>query len=107
MWESENTNLASVCSTDKDEEEVKLWHQELGNLHLRGMKRIISMKAVRRIPRLHTDKGRVCGKCNVGKQTRMSHPMSRHLTTSKVLNQVPRAWYDRLTKLLTNKGYKK
>src|ERR1051325_6178958 len=67
IWESKNTNLSFVCSTDKDEEEVKLWHQELDQLHLRGMKRINSMEVVRRIPRLHTDKGRVCDKCNVGK----------------------------------------
>ena len=58
---------------------------KLGHLHLRGMKKIISMEAVRGIPRLHIDEGRVCGECQVGKQTRMSHPKSRHLTTSKVL----------------------
>src|ERR1043165_3084374 len=73
LWEPENTNLSTVCSTAKDEKEVKLWHQKLGHLHLRGMKR------------LHIDDGRVCGECQVGKQTRVSHSMSRHLTTSKVL----------------------
>src|ERR1044072_8275472 len=71
------------------------------------MKKIISMEAVRGIPRLHIDEGRVCGECKGGKQTRMSHPMSRHLTTCKVLKQALRAWYERLTKLLTDKGYKK
>ena len=34
---------------------------------------------------MQIDEGRVCGECQVGKQTRMSHPKSRHLTTSKVL----------------------
>src|ERR1043165_2046615 len=85
LWEPENTNLSTVCSTVKDEKEVKLWHQKLGHLHLRGMKKIISMEAVRGIPRLDIDEGRVCGECQVGKQTRVSHPMLRHLTTSKVL----------------------
>ena len=85
LWESENTNYSSVCSIAKEEKEVKLWHQKLGHLHLRGMKKIISMEAVRGIPRLQIDEGRVCGECQVGKQTRMSHPKTRHLTTSKVL----------------------
>src|ERR1051325_4759182 len=39
LWEPENTNLSTVCSTAKDEKEVKLWHQKLGHLHLRGMKK--------------------------------------------------------------------
>src|ERR1051325_2850163 len=43
IWESENTNLSFMCSPDKDEEEVKLWHQELGHLHLIGMKRSDTM----------------------------------------------------------------
>ena len=43
------------------------------------------MEAVKGIPRLKIDEGRVCGECQVGKKTRMSHPKTRHLTTSKVL----------------------
>ena len=80
LWERENTNFSTVCSIAKEEKEVKLWHQKLGHLHLRGMKRIISMEAVRGIPRLQIDEGRVC---QVVKQTRMSHPKSRHLTPLK------------------------
>ena len=39
LWESENTNYSSVCSIAKEEKEVKQWHQKLGHLHLRGMKK--------------------------------------------------------------------
>jgi hypothetical protein len=35
----------------------------LGHLHLKGMKRIISVEVVRGIPNLKIDEGRVCGEC--------------------------------------------
>ena len=40
---------------------------------------------VRGIPKLKIDEGRICGECQIGKQTRMSHKKLQHLTTSKVL----------------------
>ena len=48
------------------------------------MKRIISEEAVRGIPKLKIEEGRVCGDCQIGKQTKMSHQKIQHLTTSKV-----------------------
>ena len=84
MWSSQETGYSSMCTLAK-EEEVKIWHQRLGHLHLKGMKRIISIEAVRGIPNLKIDEGKVCGECQIGKQTRMSHQKLRHDTTSKVL----------------------
>src|ERR1044072_2300136 len=107
LWESENTTLPSVCSTDKDEEEVKLWQQESDHPYFRGMKRISFIKGVRRIPRFLMDKGRFCGKYKAEQEIRMSHSMSRHLTTPKVLKQSTRIWHERLTKYLTVKGYRR
>src|ERR1043165_2799352 len=107
LWESENTTLPSVCSTDKDEEEVKLWQQESGHPHLRRMKRISSIEGVRKIPRSFMNKGRICGKYEVEQGIRMSHSMSRHLTTPKVLKQSTRIWHERITKYLTVKGYRR
>ena len=74
-----------MCFLAKEEKEVKLWHRRLGHLHLRGMKKIISKEAVRGIPKLLIDEGKVCGECQVGKQTKMSHPKLGHPTTSKTL----------------------
>jgi transposase InsO family protein len=37
------------------------------------------------MPKLLIDEGRVCGECQVGKQTKMSHPKLGHPTTSRVL----------------------
>ena len=85
LWEPEVSNLPTTCSSAKEEQDVKLWHRRLGHLHLRGMKKIISKEAVRGIPKLLIDEGRVCGECQVGKQTKTSHPKLGHPTTSRVL----------------------
>ena len=49
------------------------------------MKRAISVEAIRGIPMLNIAEGSICGECQVGKQTRMSHPRLEHYGTSKVL----------------------
>ena len=85
LWEPKVSNFSTICSSAKEEQEVKLWHRRLGHLHLRGMKKIISKEAVRGIPKLLIDEGRVCGESQVGKQTKMSHPKLGHPTTSKTL----------------------
>jgi len=41
LWVSQEKSLLSTCLMSK-EEEVKLWHQKWGHLHLKGMKRAIS-----------------------------------------------------------------
>jgi hypothetical protein len=84
MWCSQETGYSSNCTLAK-EEEVKIWHQRLCHLHLKGMKRIIFVEAVRGIPNLKIDEGKICGECPIGKQTRMSHQKLRHDTTTKVL----------------------
>ena len=80
LWVPQDLSYSSTCTLAK-EDEVKLWHQKLGHLHLKRMKRIISMEAVRGIPKLKIEEGRVCGKCQIGKQTKMSHQKIQHLTT--------------------------
>ncbi|KAK2397509.1 bromodomain-containing protein [Trifolium repens] len=49
------------------------------------MKKVISLEAIRGIPKLKIVEGKVCGECQIGKQVRMSHPMLEHQTTSKIL----------------------
>jgi len=67
------------------EEKVKLWHQKLGHLHLKGRKKAISSEAIRGLPNLKIIENNICGECQIGKQTRMSHPRLEHQVTSKVL----------------------
>ena len=69
------------CLISKDEE-VKLWHQIFGHLNLKSMKRVISEDAIRGFPKLNIEEGKICGECQIGKQTRMSHKKLQHLTTS-------------------------
>ena len=52
------------------------------------MKRIISEEAVRGIPKLKIEEGRISGDCQIGKQTKMTHQKIQHLTTSKVLELI-------------------
>ncbi|MCI10177.1 gag-pol polyprotein, partial [Trifolium medium] len=84
IWVPKEGNHLSTCLISK-EDEVKLWYQKLGHLHLRGMKKAIAEEAIRGLPKLKIEEGNICGECQIGKQTKMSHPKLQHLTTSRVL----------------------
>jgi hypothetical protein len=84
LWVPQETNYSSICLMSK-EDEVKLWHQKLGHLNLKVMKKIISEEAIRGLPKLKIEQGNICGEYQIEKQTKMSHPKLQHLTTSKVL----------------------
>jgi len=77
LWVSQEKTLLSSCILSKDEK-VKLCHQKRGHLNLQGMKKIISVEAIRGIPKLQITEGSICGEFQVGKQTRMSHPRLEH-----------------------------
>jgi len=49
------------------------------------MKKALSSEAIRGLPDLKIVEGSICGECQIGKQTRMSHPRLEHQATSKVL----------------------
>src|ERR1044072_2882157 len=49
------------------------------------MRNIISDEAVRGLPRLKIEEGKICGECQIGKQTKKSHPKIQHQTKTKVL----------------------
>ncbi|PNX67413.1 gag-pol polyprotein, partial [Trifolium pratense] len=78
LWISKEEDNLSTCYISK-EDEVKLWHQKLGHLHLKGMKKAIVKEAIRGLPKLKIDEGSICGECQIGKQTKMSHPKLQHL----------------------------
>lgn len=66
-------------------DETKIWHQKLGHLNLRNMKKIIFEEAIKGLPKLKMEEGKICGDCQIGKQTNMSHKKLQHLTSYKVL----------------------
>ena len=84
MWMSQEECKMSRCFLSK-EDEVKLWHKNIGHLNLKSMKRIISEEDVRGLPKMKFEDGRIYGECQIGKQTKMSHKKLQHLTTTKVL----------------------
>ncbi|KAK2429756.1 putative mitochondrial protein [Trifolium repens] len=84
LWVPQEEAFTSTCLVTT-EDEVQLWHQKLGHLNLKGMKKAISAEAIRGLPKLKIIEGKVCGECQIGKQIRMPHPMLEHRTTSKVL----------------------
>ncbi|PNX57810.1 serine/threonine protein kinase SRPK1, partial [Trifolium pratense] len=84
LWVSEEGNYLSTCLLSKSDE-VKLWHQKLGHLHLRGMKKAIAEEAIRGLPKLKVDEGTICGECQIGKQTKVAHPRLHHPTTTRTL----------------------
>ncbi|KAK2449061.1 WD40 repeat-containing protein HOS15 [Trifolium repens] len=49
------------------------------------MKKVVTAEAIRGLPKLKITEGSICGKCKIGKQTRMSHPMLEHQATSRTL----------------------
>jgi len=84
LWVSQEDTFISTYLLSK-EEEIKLWHQRLGHLHLIGMKKTLSSEVIRGLPDLKIIEGSICGECQIDKQTRMSHPRLEHQVTSKVL----------------------
>ena len=84
LMSKEEESFISTCLLSK-EEKIKLWHQRLGHLHLKGVKKALSSEAIRGLPDLKIVEGSICGECQIGKQTRMSHPRLEHQVTSKVL----------------------
>src|ERR1044072_2487548 len=84
MWMSQQECKVSRCLLTK-EDDVKLCHKKLGHLNLKSMKKIISGEAVRGLPKLRFEEGRVCGECQIGKQTKKSYPKLQHQTKTKVL----------------------
>lgn len=87
LWTPRETYYFPTCLMSK-EEETKLWHQKLGHLHLKRMKKVMSKEAIRGIPKIKIDEGIICGECQIGKQTKMSHKKLQHLTTSKNLELI-------------------
>lgn len=76
LWTSQEINCFSTCLLSK-EDEVKLWHQKLGHLHLKGMKKIVSKETIRGIHKLKIEEGKI-GECQIENQTKISHPKLQH-----------------------------
>ncbi|XP_073056906.1 uncharacterized protein [Primulina eburnea] len=55
--------------------ELDLWHQKLGHANFTTLKNLSTYDAVRGMPNLSSGISYVCGDCQKGKQTHVSHPV--------------------------------
>lgn len=69
---SHNREYPSTCMISKINE-TKLWHQKLGHLNLKSMKKIVSEESIKGLPNLDIEAGKVYGECQIGKHTKMPH----------------------------------
>ena len=63
-------------------DETDLWHKRLGHVHYRNLYRLSKQELIRGLPKLQKlDK--ICGECQIGKQTRNSHKKVNSNTTTR------------------------
>lgn len=60
LWVPQETTYSFTCLMSK-EDEIKLWHQKLGHMNLKGMKKIMLEEAITGLPKLKIEEGKVCG----------------------------------------------
>ncbi|XP_073137874.1 uncharacterized protein [Henckelia pumila] len=59
--------------------------QNLGHANFKALKKLSQYDAVRGMPNLTSEVPYMCGDCQKGKQTRMSHPVLQHCGTTRCL----------------------
>ncbi|KAL5833659.1 hypothetical protein ACOSQ3_017333 [Xanthoceras sorbifolium] len=77
-------NLISITHLCESVHAVELWHQRLGHLNFKDLKKLGKMKAVRGLPELGKKQEGVCRPCQIGKQTKGIHKKNKD-TMSKLL----------------------
>ncbi|XP_075499390.1 uncharacterized protein LOC142537780 [Primulina tabacum] len=65
--------------------ELNLWHRKLGHVNFKTLKNLCKYDAVRGLPDLSSGMPYVCGDCQKGKQTRVSHPVLATSGTTRCL----------------------
>ncbi|XP_073120987.1 uncharacterized protein [Henckelia pumila] len=66
-------------------DDLNLWHQKLGHANFKALKKLSKYEAVRGMSNLTFGVPYVCGYCQKGKQTRVSHPVLQHCGTTRCL----------------------
>ena len=62
-----------------------LWHQRMGHASYKHFSIVSKQELVLRIPKLSKVSNVVCGLCQLGKQTKVKHPGTQTLATSRPL----------------------
>ena len=64
---------------------LELWHQRLGHANYKRVAKVSKLEAVIGLPKFGKVEKNVCGPCQLGKQTKSSHPKVNIVTTSRPL----------------------
>ena len=64
---------------------LELWHQRFGYANYKQMAKVSKLKAVIGLPKFGKIKKNVCGPCQLGKQTKSTHPKVNVVATSRPL----------------------
>ena len=64
---------------------LELWHQRFGYANYKQMAKVLKLKAVIGLPKFGKIKKNVCGPCQLGKQTKSTHPKVNVVATSRPL----------------------
>ncbi|XP_031268825.1 uncharacterized protein LOC116127306 [Pistacia vera] len=65
--------------------DIDVWHKKLGHMNFRDLMKLSKKDVAKGLPELVFPKGKVCGPCQQGKQTKFPHKSLSQLNTSCVL----------------------
>jgi hypothetical protein len=75
---SDSQIICNKATIDNSE----LWHQRLGHLNFTNMFKIASKEVIKDLPKMKDTGKRVCGPCQLGKETRAAHKKMSSILTS-------------------------
>ena len=64
---------------------IDFWHEKLGHLNFKTLKRIARIGVVCGLPTLGKQSSKVCGLCQFGKQLKTTHKVVQQISTTRVL----------------------
>ena len=75
-----HTHVTKINSDD-----IKLWHERLGHLNYKSLKKLSDAGSIHGLPKIGKQISGVCGPCQYGKQLKTTHKVVQHTSTSKVV----------------------
>ncbi|CAM8877823.1 unnamed protein product [Rhodiola kirilowii] len=84
---SAGTVATSACLSSQADE-MALWHRRLGHLNLKTLRKLCSTGLIRGMPYVKGDLDVTCGECQIGKQTKASHPNISQIGTNRPLELI-------------------
>lgn len=66
-------------------DETEIWHQKLGHLNYKTLRKIINIGVVRRVPKVGKKPLEVCGPCQIEKHKKVLHKVMQQISTTRAL----------------------